>query len=83
MTTERSAAEARRMVREHRAAEARYHATLPPTQTTRRWVLVENGTGFHCHLCGTSFGGYIDPAQSTDAAQDHVTKICPKAVRNA
>lgn len=74
MTTEAAAAEARRRVRDHRdeaAAEARYHATLPPTQTVRLWVRDEDDLGFRCTSCGHHFGGFIAPWQTAENAAEH------------
>jgi hypothetical protein len=78
VTTEFTAAEARRRVRTHRteaAAEARYHATLAPAQTERLWVRDADDLGFTCTRCGRHFGGYIAPWQTAENAAEH-SKEC-------
>lgn len=75
MTTETDAAVARRLVRSHRDAEARYHATLAPVQTERLWVRDEDDLGFRCTSCGRHFGGFIAPWQTAENAAEH-SKEC-------
>jgi len=69
------AAQDRRMVRTRREAsvEAKFHASLPHSRQTRAWSLIDGG--FRCHLCGTRFLRYVDPAGAASAAQDH-TQQC-------
>ena len=75
-TREAKAAASRRQVRAHRAeasAEAKFHASLPRLQDTRLWSPTEDG--FTCHLCGQTFGRYVDSLQAVSAAVDH-TRTC-------
>lgn len=77
MTSETSAAQARRMVRSHRDAdvEARYHATVQPTQSARVWRMDEDRLGYTHTRCRTHFGPFVDPQQTTEHAVDH-DKTC-------
>ena len=77
------AARSRQQVRPYRGeadAEAKYHASQPHPGETRLWSPTEDG--FTCHLCGRSFGRYVDSLQAVSAAVDH-TKTCEGGVHGA
>lgn len=70
MTSETAAAQARRLVREYREAEAKYHATLPE-QPARVWRMDEDHLGYTHTRCGAHFGPFVDPQQTTEHAMAH------------